>query len=460
MRLFRMRTPDISDGPIFSGILLFTLPVILTNILQTLYNAADMVVVGAFSGDDTCLAAVGATSSLTNLIVGLFVGMGAGVSAVVSRYIGADDYEKTSKAVHTSVAMSLIFGVILAIFGITASRVMLAAMDTPANVIDRSVLYMQIIFAGVPANLLYNFCAAILRSMGDTKRPLYYLTVSGLLNVVLNLVFVIVFHMDVAGVALSTIISQYLSAFLVVLTLIRSETSCHLDVSKIRVHLKEFGLIVLIGLPAGIQSATYSISNILIQSSVNSFGANAMSGFTAGANVLNFVNVTMDSFASAAIVYAAQNYGAGRMDRVEKATNMCYLNVIVIGTVLGFFAAVFGKQLIGIYAPGNAEVAMYGMKYLIMFKYISAFGGINGIATASMRGMGKSILPMVVSIASICGFRVVWILTLFPHYHYLETLYVSYPITWVLSSVINAPMCWFLIRKLKRKQAAEIAYAN
>ncbi|MBQ8525233.1 MAG: MATE family efflux transporter [Clostridia bacterium] len=454
MKLFRKYDIDITNGPMQSGILLFTLPVILTNILQTLYNAADMIIVGRYAGD-ICLAAVGATSSITNLIVGLFIGMGAGVSAIVSRYIGAEDFEKTSKAVHTSVAISLLFGIIIALFGIFASRTLLTWMGTPDNVIDYSVVYMQIIFAGVPANLLYNFSAAVLRSMGDTKRPLYFLTAAGLINVVLNLFFVIVFKMNVAGVALATIISQYISAALVVITLIRTDNACRLIPGKIRVHMQELKHIILIGLPAGIQSCTYSISNILIQSSVNSFGAHAMSGFTAGANILNFVSVTMDSFATAAIVYSAQNYGARKIDRVVKSTMVCYANVIVIGTVLGFISAQFATQLIGIYAPGNAEVAMYGLKYLIMFKYISAFGGINGVATAAMRGLGKSILPMIVSIAGICGFRIIWILTLFPHYPSLETLYISYPITWVLTALVNTIMLFAMIRKIKKQEPAD-----
>lgn len=454
MRLLKRIDVDISNGPLQSGILLFTLPVIITNILQTLYNAADMVIVGRYAGDIS-LAAVGATSSITNLIVGLFIGMGAGVSAIVSRYIGAADFEKTSKAVHTSVAMSLLFGIVVGIFGIVASRTLLEKMGTPDNVIDYSALYMRIIFAGVPANMIYNFCSAILRSMGDTKRPLYFLTTAGIINVVLNLFFVIVFKMNVAGVALATIISQYISAFLVVLTLIRTDNSCHLDINKIKIHFSELKYIVLIGLPAGVQSCTYSISNILIQSTVNSFGAQAMSGFTAGGNILNFVNVVMDSFATAAIVYAAQNYGAGRIDRVRKSVYVCYGYVAVIGTVLGFLCAVLSKQLIGIYAPGNAEVAMYGTIYLIMFKYICAFGGINGIATSAMRGLGKSISPMVVSIAGICVFRVVWILTLFPHYPTLETLYISYPITWVMTAVINSLMLFTMLHKIQKSKVSD-----
>lgn len=450
MKLFSRRNVDITSGNLFYGILMFTLPVILTNILQTLYNAADMIIVGRYAGD-ICLAAVGATGSVTNLIVGLFVGMGAGVSAIVSRYIGADDFEKTSKAVHTTVAMSLIFGFAIGIFGILSARSIMEKMGTPSDVIDQSVIYMQIIFAGVPANLVYNFCAAILRSMGDTKRPLYFLTGAGIINVILNLLFVAGFGMDVDGVALATIISQYISAFLVVLTLVRTGNACHLDINQIRMYRDEFKYIILIGLPAGIQSSTYSISNILIQSTVNSFGSQAMSGFTAGANVLNFVNVVMDSFAAAAIVYVAQNYGAGKISRAIKSTNVCYIFVIVIGTVLGFIAAQFGTQLIGIYAPGNAEVAVYGMKYLIMFKYICAFGGINGIATSALRGMGKSVMPMIISIMGICVFRVVWILTLFPHYPTLETLYISYPITWILTSVINGAVFYILAFYMRKK---------
>lgn len=451
MRLFKTPDIDITNGPIQSGILFFTLPVILTNILQTLYNAADMVIVGRYAGDIS-LAAVGATGAITNLIVGLFIGMGAGVSAIVSRYIGADDFEKTSKAVHTSVAMSLLFGVIIALFGILTSRPLLNMMGTPDNVINHSVLYMQIIFAGVPANLLYNFCAAILRSMGDTKRPLYFLTAAGIINVVLNIIFVAGFNMNVAGVALATIISQYISAFLVVFTLIRTDNSCHLNINKIRMYAEEVKYIILIGLPAGIQSCTYSLSNILIQATVNSFGSQAMSGFTAGSNILNFVNVAMESFATAAIVYAAQNYGARKVDRVSQSVRICYGYVIVIGTIMGFLGSTFSDQFIGIYAPGNVEVAMYGAKYLIMFKYICAFGGINSVSTAAMRGLGKSLSPMIISIAGVCGFRIIWILTMFPKFPTLETLYVSYPITWILTAIINATMLSVMLKNIRKKE--------
>lgn len=440
---------DITGGNIATGVLAFALPVIVTNVLQMLYNAADMIVVGRFCGDES-LAAVGATGAVTNLVINLFIGFGAGVSALVSRYIGARDRERAHDAVHTSVALALVCGVVLAIFGVVFSRSMLHATNTPDNVIDYAALYMQIVFVGTPANLMYNFGAAILRSMGDTKRPLYFLTLSGIINVLLNLFFVIVFNMNVAGVALATIISQYISAALVIVTLLRSNSECRLIVRDVRFHLNELKLIIAIGLPAGLQTSMYSVSNVLIQSSVNSFGSKAMSGFSAGSNIFNFANAAMDAFTATAIVYVAQNFGARNFGRIRTSANICFAYTFAMGTVMGFAIVHFGPALIGIYAPGNAEVVTLGMKYMIMFKYITGFGGANGVATSALRGMGRSFVPMAVSIGGICVFRVIWIMSAFAKWHTLEMIYVSYPISWVITALTNIVLFYCVWNKLRK----------
>ncbi len=443
---------DITNGPLASNIVSFVIPIIITNILQMLYNAADMIVVGRYAGS-AALAAAGASGPLINLILNLFIGFSAGINSILARYIGARDDEKASGAVHTSYALGALCGVIIMIIGVVICKPLLQLMGTPAEVMDYSVLYTRIIFLGTPANLLYNFGAAILRSMGDAKRPLYFLTLSGFINVVLNLVFVIKFHMNVAGVAVATIISQYISAILIMFTLIRCENCCHLNLRKIRFHKEQLLHIVKLGLPAGIQSCTFSMSNVLIQSNINSFGATAMSGFTAGANIFNFPLVIMDAFASTAIVFVAQNYGAKNYDRIIASVNKCILMVSVLGVAMGLIVNQFGTQLIGIYAPGEPEVAMYGMKYLTAFKYFTFLGGINGVATSALRGLGKSFVPMLISIAGICGFRIVWIYTVFAKIGTLDILYVSYPVSWTITSVTCTVMFYILAVRLKKKNA-------
>ncbi|MBQ7901709.1 MAG: MATE family efflux transporter, partial [Clostridia bacterium] len=409
-----------------------------------------MIVVGRFSGS-IALAATGASSPLINLIINMFAGFSAGINSIAARYIGARDDERTSDTVHTSYALSIVCGFAILIFGIAVCRPILHHMGTPDEVIDYSVTYTRIIFLGTPALLTYNFGAAVLRSMGDTKRPLYFLTASGLINVVLNLIFVIVFNMNVAGVALATVISQYISAILVTLTLIRCENSCHLNIRNIKFHKNELSQIIKLGLPAGIQSCTFAFSNLLIQSSVNSFGSTAMSGFTAGANILNFPNTIMDAFSSTAIVFVAQNYGAQNYKRITASAVQCSIIVTVLGILMGLAMNIFGNQLIGIYAPGEAEVAMYGMMYLSKFKYITCFGGLNGVSTASLRGLGKSFVPMLVSIAGICGFRILWIYTIFSKIPTLDILYTSYPISWVVTATVSSIMFYMLASKFKSK---------
>lgn len=443
---------DITNGPLVSNIITFVIPIIITNILQMLYNAADMVVVGRYAGSIS-LAATGASSALINLTLNLFIGFSAGINSILARYIGARDEDRASQTVHTSYALAIWCGIGLTIFGVIVCRPLLTLMGTPDSVIDYSVIYTRIIFLGTPANLLYNFGAAILRSMGDTKRPLYFLTLSGIINVALNLVFVIFFHMNVAGVALATIISQYISAGLIAITLMRCDNCCHLNIRKIRFFKVPLVNIIKLGLPAGVQSCTFSLSNALIQSNINSFGATAMSGFSAGANIFNFPLVIMDAFASAAIVFVAQNYGAGNYRRIISSTNICNAMTFGVGLILGFLVTDFGPQLISIYTPGEPEVIASGMKYLMAFRYFTFLGGVNGVSTSALRGLGKSFVPMVISIAGICGLRIIWIYTIFAKSPTLDTLYLSYTVSWIITSVTCTIMFYILAIRLNKKNS-------
>lgn len=448
---------DMTSGPLLGNIIRFSLPLMFSGILQLLYNAADVIVVGRFAGS-TALAAVGATGSLTGLLVNLFMGLSVGTSVVVSRHFGAGEHKDVSQTVHTSVAASLICGVFVSILGITLARPLLTLMDTPENVIDLSVLYLQIYFAGMPANLLYNFCAAILRAVGDTKRPLYYLTVSGIVNVVLNLVFVIVFHMSVAGVALATIISQLISAVLVVLCLMRTEGSIHLELRRIRLYKNKLLDIIRVGLPAGLQSSLFAISNTLIQSSVNSFGSEVMAGNAAAGNLEGFVYTAMNSVYQAALNFTSQNYGARKPERLGRIMVACLGVVSVIGIVMGVGVYLLREPLLGIYSTdpfvvewGSLRLAIIAVPYFIC--------GVMDVMVGGLRGLGYSFVPMVVSLMGACGLRIVWIYTIFAANPTLVTLYLSYPVSWTVTGGVHA-VCYVInkrkvVKKLSELNAAE-----
>lgn len=433
------------SGPLLPKIILFTLPLIISSNLQLLYNAADVIVVGRFAGK-TSLAAVGSTGSLTNLIISLFMGLSVGASVAVAQYYGANKWKDVSEVVHTSMLISVISGVVVGLVGILMSRTFLLAMDTPNDVIDKATLYMQIYFAGMPASMVYNFGSAILRAVGDTKRPLIFLTISGIVNVILNLIFVIVFKMDVAGVAVATVVSQIISAVLVVICLIRSDGACRLKLRELRLHMDKLLQLVRIGLPAGLQSSLFSISNVLVQSSVNSFGSVIMAGNSAAANIEGFIWVSMNSLHQAALTFVGQNVGAREYKRVKRAAGLCVLLVTIVGAVLGGIALLFGKELLGIYAPGEEDVIGYG---LIRLKIIAATYltcGIMDVFVGVLRGMGTSVVPMIVSVIGICGGRIMWILTVFKAHRDLNILYISYPISWVLTALIHL-LCVLIVYK-------------
>lgn len=435
---------NMTEGPLLGKLVRFSVPLALSGILQLLFNAADVVVVGRFAGNQA-LAAVGSTSALNNLIVNLFIGLSIGVNVLVARYYGAGQTRDLYETVHTSMLTAAISGVVLIFLGMGLSRPLLQMMETPVDVIDHSVLYMRIIFAGMPASMIYNFGAAVLRAVGDTQRPLYFLLTAGVINVVLNLFFVIVLHMGVAGVATATVISQCVSAALVVICLVRSEGVYRLNIKDLRIHKNKLKEIARIGIPAGIQGSMFSISNVLIQSTINSFGSIAMAGSTAAGNIEGFVWTAMDAFTQATQSFVGQNYGAKKLDRIKKIMWQCMILVTGVGLVLGVGAYLAAKPLLGIYSSDPAVIE-YGKARMLAISVPYFTCGAMGIFVGGMRGLGSSLVPMINTVFSVCVLRVVWIYTVFAIWPQWEVLFISYPVTWVIASVIGG-ICYAVIKK-------------
>lgn len=441
---------DMCNGPLAGKILLFYFPLMLSGILQLLFNAADIAVAGQFAGNEA-LAAVGSTSSLTNLLVNLFIGLSVGANVLVARFYGAGQTDELKSMVQTAVATSVIGGIILVFVGFFVSKPALNLMGTPADVIAHSVLYMRIYFVGMPFMMAYNFGAAVLRAVGDTRRPLYYLSIAGVVNVLLNLLFVIVFQMGVAGVAVATVISQAISAFLVIRCLIKTDSVYRLELQGMRIAADKLVKMIQIGVPAGLQGALFSISNVLIQSSVNSFGKIAMAGNTAGSNLEGFVYTAMNAFHQASISFCGQNYGAMKYKRVAKALFICLGFVTVVGLVMGSGAYLFAGTLLKLYSP-DAEVISYGILRMSYICIPYCLCGMMDVMVGGLRGMGYSIMPMIVSLTGACLFRVVWIYTVFQQHRTLECLYISYPISWALTFLVHL-LCFAVVyrRLLKQK---------
>lgn len=448
----KTNTIDMVNGPILSKVLIFAIPLIVSSVLQLLFNAADIVVVGQYSGSDS-LAAVGATSSLINLLINMFVGVSIGASVVIGRYVGARNYDAVQDALHTSIHFALYSGIFMIFLGFFAARPLLELTGTPQEVINLSALYMRIYFVGMPGFMLYNFGAAILRSVGDTKRPLYFLSVAGVINVILNLIFVIKLNMGVAGVALATCVSQYVSAALIIYSLMHSDDFLRLHRKKIKMHKDIIKEMLRVGLPAGFQGIIFNISNVLIQSSVNSFGSLVMAGNTAAANIEGFVYVSMNAIYQTALSFTSQNMGAKKYERINKILLVCLGTVTVIGLVLGVGAYVAGDVLLSIY-NSDPRVIQYGLNRLALVSAPYFLCGLMDVMVGSIRGMGYSIMPMIVSLTGACLFRVVWILTVFRSYHTTFMLYVSYPISWLLTFTIHV-ICYIVVSRkmLKRKVA-------
>lgn len=450
----RKNEVDMCNGPLLSKIIVFAIPVVLSGVLQLFFNAADVVVVGRFAGKEA-LAAVGSTSSLINLLVNLFIGLSVGTNVLVARFYGAGKEKDVSDTVHTSICLALISGVILIFVGLLFTRPLLVLMGSPEDVLPLSAVYLKIYFLGMPAMMVYNFGAAILRAVGDTKRPMIYLTLSGILNVVLNLIFVIPLRLSVVGVALATTISQFLSAGLVVAALLREEGMCRLELKKLKLSANKVGMILRVGLPAGLQGCIFSISNVLIQSSVNSFNSTVMAGNTAGSSIEGFVYVSMNAFHQTSVSIVSQNFGAKKIKRIKKTAIYCLIMVTIVGLVVGNGAYLLADPLLRLYTKGNPalvkEVVRYGTLRMSFICTTYCLCGIMDTLVGIIRGLGYSVMPMIVSLLGACAFRIVWIYTVFRQMHTLEVLYISYPISWALTATVHFICLMIVWRKVKQK---------
>lgn len=446
---------DMCDGPLLSKILLFSVPLMMSGILQLLFNAADIIVVGRFAGS-SALAAVGSTSSLINLLINVFVGLSVGVNVLVAKYYGGQREKDMSETVHTAVLTSLLSGLFLVILGGIAARPLLHLMGTPDDVLDQAVLYMRIYFLGMPVLMVYNFGAAILRAIGDTRRPLYFLFMAGVVNVALNLFFVIGLGMGVDGVGWATVISEHVSALLVLKSLMEAPGALKLNLKELRIHPKKLKRIVKIGLPAGMQGAIFSISNVLIQSSVNSFGSIAMAGNTASANIEGFVYTAMNAVYQTNLSFTSQNLGGRKYSRINRIMYICLAVVTVVGITLGITAVLAGDLLLGIYSS-DAQVLRYGMLRLEIICGTYFLCGIMDCMVGSLRGLGYSVIPMFVSLTGACGFRVLWVFTVFAAYRSLDVLYLSYPVSWAITAIAHMITFRKIRRKIPRQDAAPLA---
>ncbi len=443
---------DMTTGSLLPKVLAFSGPLVLTGVLQLLYNAADVVVVGRFSGA-TALAAVGSTGSLINLLVNVFMGLSVGASVVIARAYGAGDYDRIQNGVHTAITVAAISGLLVGAVGVLFGRPLLELMGSPEDVIDEATLYIQIYFMGMPFNMLYNFGAAILRAVGDTRRPLYYLSIAGVINVVLNLVLVILFHMGVAGVAIATVISQAVSMALVLICLVRSEGAIHLNWRKLHINTMQLKQIARVGLPAGFQGSLFSISNVMIQSAVNSFGSMVVAGNSAAANLEGFVYTAMNAIYQADLTFASQNMGAGKYRRVRRGMWVCLGTVTVIGLALGMIFLAAGPTLLGLYNE-DPLVIEFGMKRMSIILPTYFLCGLMDTMVGQLRGIGYSIMPMIVSLTGACLLRIVWIMTIFAVYHTQTALYISYPISWLATFLVHM-LCYMVVsRKIPKEDKA------
>lgn len=439
---------NMTEGNILPKIIKFSIPLMLSGMLQLFFNAADVIVVGRYAGDEA-LAAVGSTGALINLLINLFIGISIGASVLMGQAIGARDYNDAQDSLHTAMLTGLIGGIIMIFVGQFVSRPMLELMQTPDDVIELSSLYMKIYFMGMPGFMLYNFGAAILRAAGDTKRPLYYLFVSGIVNVILNLYFVIVLKMSVDGVAYATIISEAISAILIVICLMRSDGYLNLSLRKLKIDGKKFIEMLKIGIPSGFTGIVFSVSNMLIQSSINSFGKLVMAANTAASNLEGFVYNAMNSIYQTALAFASQNMGAKKLDRVDDVLKKSLLVVSGVGLFFGVGAYLLGEILLRLYTP-NQEVIDIAMLRLLVISTSYFLCGIMDVYSGVIRGMGFSFTPMLVSMFFVCAFRVFWIYTIFERFHEQWVLYISYPVSWTITII-----AYFFTYKIVRKKAKE-----
>lgn len=442
---------DMCSGPILPKLLQFTVPLMCSSILQLLFNAADIVVVGRWAGDNS-LAAVGSNASMIGLLTNLFIGLSVGANILAARFYGAREEENLRQTVHTAVLLGLLGGLCLGAAGIFGARTILIWMQSPPEVLDLAVLYLRIYFLGMPAAMLYNFGAALLRAVGDTRRPLLYLSTAGVINVALNLLFVIVCRLDVAGVAIATVVSQCVSALLVLRCLIREDGAVHLEPAQLRIYPVRLRQIMRVGVPAGLQGILFSLSNVVIQSSVNSFGEIVMAGNAAANNIETFVYASVNAFYQANISFTSQNLGAGRLDRIRPIMVRSVGCAAAAGGLLGGLAVLFGPWLLGIYSDSPAVIAA-GMDRLRIVCALYALCGLMDVIVGSIRGIGYALTPMAVTLIGACGLRLVWVWTVFrlPEFHTVRTVYLSYPISWAVTFLAHLIFYVFALRHLRHR---------
>ena len=442
---------DMCSGAILPKLLQFALPLMFSSILQLLFNAADIIVVGRWAGDNS-LAAVGSNASIIGLLTNLFIGLSVGANILAARFYGAREEENLRQTVHTALLVSLLGGMLLAVTGALGAHTILIWMQSPPEVLDLATLYLRIYFLGMPATMLYNFGAALLRAVGDTRRPLYYLTLAGVINVVLNLFFVIVCHLDVAGVAIATVASQCVSALLVLRCLTKAGGAVRLDLRQLKIHPVRLRQIMRVGIPAGIQGVLFSLSNVVIQSSINSFGETVMAGNAAANNIETFIYASVNAFYQANISFTSQNLGAGRIDRIRPIMLRALGCAAVTGGVLGWLTVLLGPHLLGIYSD-SAPVISAGMDRIRIVCTLYALCGLMDVIVGSIRGMGYAVTPMLVTLIGACGLRLLCIAVLFqiPEYHTIHTVYISYPVSWTVTFLAQL-VCYSLgMRRLCRR---------
>ena len=437
---------DMCSGSIFGKMLLFTIPLMLSSMLQLLFNAADIVVVGNFAGDNS-LGAVGSTGSLINLLTNLFIGLSVGVNVLVARYYGSNQKDNLHDTVQTAITLSFVLGVLVAVFGFFCTPIFLRWMKLEGEILALASVYLRIYFLGMPAVMVYNFGSAVLRAVGDTRRPLFFMILSGIVNVGLNLLFVIVFEMNVAGVAIATVISQTISALLVILCLIREKGTIHFDLKHLYIDKNILVKILRIGLPAGFQGTLFSLSNVFIQSSVNSFGDITITGNSSAINIEGFVYVAMNAFHQAVISFVSQNIGAGKKERINKITVIGLLLVSSTGLLLGSLANYFGRELLSIYSrnPAIIEAGLIRIRIICSIYFLC---GIMDVIVGALRGLGYSTMPAIVSLLGACVFRLIWLATVFQfdQWHTVQTIYYSYPISWILTFSVHV-VCYIIVKR-------------
>ena len=443
---------DMCNGSIMDKLISFSIPLMLSGILQLLFNAVDIIVVGRFAGSQA-LAAVGSTTALINVFTNLFIGVSLGANVLAARFYASGRKKEMSETVHTSILFALLSGIVMVFVGLFFSRAALELMDTPADVIDQSALYMQIYFAGMPFFMLYNYGAAILRAVGDTKRPLFFLVIAGVINAGLNLFLVIVLHLGVAGVAIATVIAQMISCILVLRCLYQSTGSYQLRISRLTLKWTYLKQIFQVGIPAGIQSTVINFSNVLLQSSVNSFGSVAMAGYTAANNIFGFLFAAVNSITQACMSFTSQNYGVGKWKRMDRVLLNCMLLTVIVSLVLGGGSYLFGPELLRIYTS-DAAVIQCGMEILLYTTVTYFMCGIMDLFPGALRGMGYSAVPMLLSVIGTVGTRVVWIFMVFPKYRSLDILFISYPASWLVTIALQV-VCYYFVRKKVKSEFLE-----